>query len=86
MGYGILQPLFQSFVTRITPTPKRGAANATYLLSYDIGIGSLLIGAVSASLGISKGFAFTAAAYILAGFIYAIYIDKYYKKLTIISN
>jgi len=39
LGYGILQPLFQSFVTGTTPAPKRGVANATYLLSYDIGIG-----------------------------------------------
>lgn len=39
LGYGILQPLFQSFVTGTTPAPKRGTANATYLLSYDIGIG-----------------------------------------------
>ena len=46
LGYGILQPLFQSFVTGTTPAPKRGVANATYLLSYDIGIGigSLLMG------------------------------------------
>ena len=33
IGYGILQPLFQSFVTGTTPAPKRGVANATYLLS-----------------------------------------------------
>ena len=46
LGYGILQPLFQSFVTGTTPAPKRGVANATYMLSYDIGIGigSLLMG------------------------------------------
>lgn len=46
LGYGILQPLFQSFVTGTTPPLKRGVANATYLLSYDIGIGigSLLMG------------------------------------------
>ena len=46
LGYGILQPLFQSFVTGTTPAPQRGVANATYMLSYDvgIGIGSLLMG------------------------------------------
>ena len=38
IGYGILQPLFQSFVTGTTPGPKRGTANATYLLSYDIAV------------------------------------------------
>ena len=52
IGYGILQPLFQSFVTGTTPAPKRGVANATYLLSYDIGIGigSLLMGCLQLSL------------------------------------
>lgn len=39
IGYGILQPLFQAFVTGTTPAPQRGLANATYMLSYDIGIG-----------------------------------------------
>ena len=39
LGYGILQPLFQSFVTGTTPAPQRGVANSTYMLSYDIGIG-----------------------------------------------
>lgn len=33
LGYGILQPLFQSFVTGTTPAPRRGVANATYILN-----------------------------------------------------
>lgn len=41
LGYGILQPLFQSFVTGTTPGPERGVANSTYMLSYDIGSASL---------------------------------------------
>lgn len=83
LGYGILQPLFQSFVTGTTPAPKRGVANATYLLSYDIGIGigSLLMGFMQESLGLSKGFALTAIAYLVGGVIYTVYVDKYYRKL-----
>ncbi|MEE0510065.1 MAG: MFS transporter [Peptococcaceae bacterium] len=83
LGYGILQPLFQSFVTGTTPAPKRGVANATYLLSYDIGIGigSLLMGFMQESLGLSKGFALTAIAYLVGGIIYTVYVDKYYRKL-----
>lgn len=85
IGYGILQPLFQSFVTGTTPAPKRGAANATYLLSYDIGIGigSLLMGMFQESIGLSTGFAITAVSYIIGGLIYAFYVDKYYGKLTL---
>lgn len=83
LGYGILQPLFQSFVTGTTPAPKRGTANATYLLSYDIGIGigSFLMGMFQESIGLSIGFAITAVAYVIGGIIYAAYVDGYYSKL-----
>lgn len=83
IGYGILQPLFQAFVTGTTPAPKRGVANATYLLSYDIGIGigSLLMGFLQESIGLTTGFAITAIAYVLGGIIYVVYIDRYYRKL-----
>lgn len=83
LGYGILQPLFQSFVTGTAPAPKRGAANATYLLSYDIGIGigSLIMGIFQESIGLSAGFALTAAGYIIGGIFYALYTDKHYSRL-----
>lgn len=83
VGYGILQPLFQSFVTGTTPGPKRGVANATYMLSYDvgIGIGSLLMGCLQESIGLSVGFALTAIAYVIGGIIYTTYVDRYYRKL-----
>lgn len=82
LGYGILQPLFQSFVTGTTPAPQRGLANATYLLSYDIGIGigSLLMGCLQEAIGLSNGFALTAAAYVIGGIIYIFYVDRYYNK------
>lgn len=83
LGYGVLQPLFQSFVTGTTPGPKRGTANATYLLSYDIGIGigSFAMGFFQESIGLSTGFAVTAAAYLIGAVIYGAYVDKYYFKL-----
>lgn len=83
LGYGILQPLFQSFVTGTTPAPKRGVANATYLLSYDIGIGigSLLMGFLQEPIGLQRGFALTAIAYVVGGVIYLVYSDGYYRKL-----
>ncbi len=84
LGYGILQPLFQSIVTGTSPAEKRGAANATYLLSYDIGIGigSLIMGIFQENIGITKGLAVTAVAYIAGGLIYMLYVDNYYRKLT----
>lgn len=88
LGYGVLQPLFQSFVTATTPAPKRGTANATYLLSYDIGIGigSLVMGMFQESIGLSAGFAITSLALIIGGIIYAVYTDKYYTKLSKNTN
>lgn len=83
LGYGILQPLFQSFVTGTTPAPKRGVANATYMLSYDIGIGigSLLMGCLQETIGLSLGFALTAIAYIIGIIVYIAYVDGYYNKM-----
>lgn len=83
LGYGILQPLFQSFVTGTTDAPKRGVANATYMLSYDIGIGigSLLMGFLQETLGLPVGFALTAIAYIVGAAVYLFYVDGYYRCL-----
>lgn len=83
LGYGILQPLFQSFVTGTTPARHRGVANSTYMLSYDIGIGigSLLMGFMQESIGLTTGFALTAIAYVVGGVIYLIYVDGYYRRL-----
>ena len=84
IGYGILQPLFQSFVTGTAPAEKRGAANATYLLSYDIGIGigSFAMGMFQESIGLSAGFSILSAACIIGGLIYAFFVDRYYARLT----
>ena len=83
LGYGILQPLFQSFVTGTTPAPQRGVANSTYMLSYDIGIGigSLLMGFMQESIGLTTGFAVTAIAYVVGGIVYIAYVDGYYRGL-----
>lgn len=83
LGYGILQPLFQAFVTGTTPAPQRGVANAAYMLSYDvgIGIGSLLMGFMPESIGLPLGFALTAIAYAAGGVVYLSYVDGYYRRL-----
>ena len=83
LGYGILQPLFQAFVTGTTPAPQRGVANATYMLSYDvgIGIGSLLMGFMQERIGLPLGFALTAIAYAIGGVVYLSYVDGYYRRL-----
>ena len=51
-------------------------ANSTYMLSYDIGIGigSLLMGFMQESMGLTRGFALTAIVYVT-------YVDGYYHRL-----
>lgn len=39
------------------------------------------MGLFQESIGITKGFAVTAVAYVLAGILYAFYVDGYYRKL-----
>ena len=82
LGYGILQPLFQAFVTGTTPPPQRGVANATYMLSYDVGIGlgSLLMGFLQQPVGLAAGFALTAVFYLVGGGLYLGWTDGYYSR------
>lgn len=82
MGYGILQPLFQAFVTGTTPREKRGVANSTYMLSYDIGIGigALLMGCVQEGIGLEKGFAVSSVAFVIGGVVFLCCVNKYYKS------
>ena len=82
VGYGILQPLFQAFVTGTTPPPQRGVANATYMLSYDVGIGlgSLLMGFLQQPVGLTTGFALTAVFYLVGGGLYLGWTDGYYSR------
>ncbi|HIX05609.1 MAG TPA: MFS transporter [Candidatus Fournierella pullicola] len=82
VGYGILQPLFQTFVTGTTPPPQRGVANATYMLSYDVGIGlgSLLMGFLQQPVGLAAGFSLTAVFYLVGGGLYLGWTDGYYSR------
>lgn len=54
-------------------------ANSTYMLSYDIGIGSLLMGFMQESIGLTTGFALTAVAYVVGGMVYIAYSDGYFE-------
>lgn len=49
MGYGMLSPSFQTMFINLAPHNKRGTANATYLASWDLGIGmGVLMGGIIA--------------------------------------
>ena len=56
-----MEPVSYTHLDVYKRQPKRGVANATYMLSYDIGIGigSLLMGFLQETLGLPVGFALT---------------------------
>ena len=58
------------------------------MLSYDIGIGigSLLMGFMQESIGLTTGFALTDIAYVVGGIVYIAYVDHYYRRLRIDSS
>ena len=55
------------------------------MLSYDIGIGigSLLMGFMQESIGLTNGFAITAVFYVVGIVIFVAYVDGYYRKLRV---
>jgi hypothetical protein len=44
------------------------------------------MGVFQENIGTSTGMAFTAAAYIVGGLVYVLYVDKYYSKLMTQKN
>jgi len=55
-GFGAVQPSLQAMAVMHVPSFRRGAANATFLTGFDlgIGIGSMLWGGVAAAVGYSR--------------------------------
>ena len=73
IGYGMLFPATQSLYVNITDHGKRGTANATYLLSFDLGlaIGMLAGGYITGLFGFSE-------VYLVSGVLCAIGVVIYW--------
>ncbi len=73
LGYGLLQPIFNSIVIWISPEDSKGAANATYFAMLDIGfcLGTALWGYVSEAHGFGIVYLLSA---IIVGLTYLIYL------------
>lgn len=83
VGYGTVQPIMNTIVIKLSPPERRGAANATYYATMDIGIGigSLVWGMVSQKVGFTVVFLSCAFCIILAVLAYYLILHKLIKKM-----
>ena len=81
IGYGLISPTAQTMIINLGKDTERGAANATYLTFFDLGVGAgVFFGGIIAqysnySTAYAVGFAFT-----IIGLIYLLtFIRKHFK-------
>lgn len=72
VGYGTIQPIMNTIVIKFSPAARRGAANATYYATMDIGfgLGSFVWGGVSQVAGFTAVFLFGAVLIALSLVVY----------------
>ncbi|HOE17226.1 MAG TPA: MFS transporter [Syntrophorhabdaceae bacterium] len=82
-GFGILMPTCQAAVNSMVKSTERGAANSTYLLSYDMGIGagSLVIGFLLDKISLEAIYRYSVSLIIIAAGIFVLKaIPHYYRN------
>ncbi|MEH7238333.1 MFS transporter [Bacillus sp. JJ1562] len=85
LGWGTLFPSFQTIAVQAAAPRRRGTATATFLSIYDtgIGLGSTIVGLLSAKIGLGT-FYFFSAFYVLFGIV--LYYFLHDRKNKIVSN
>lgn len=74
VGFGAVQSSLQTMAVAGVAPHRLGAANATFLTAFDcgIGLGSILFGVVSSSMGYSKMYIFASMSAVIAFILYFI--------------
>lgn len=82
IGYGMLFPATQTLYVNMAEHNKRGTANATYLLGFDLGlaIGMLAGGFITGILGFSEVYLFSGIVCALSVVIYWLVSKKIYDR------
>ncbi len=82
LGFGILLPTCQAAINTLVDSSERGAANSTYLLSYDLGIGSssLLVGFLSEKIALGVIYRYSAIVILLAAGIFVFRVMPHYRR------
>jgi MFS family permease len=78
IGFGSAQPALQAATLRIAPENRRGAANASFMTAFDLGIGlgAILLGLVSERIGYAYLFTVTAVAVVVSLVIFTIFVRR----------
>ncbi|WP_127589750.1 MFS transporter [Paenibacillus lautus] len=78
IGFGSAQPALQAATLRIAPENRRGAANASFMTAFDLGIGlgAILLGLVSERIGYAYLFTVTAASAAVSLVIFTIFVRR----------
>ncbi len=82
LGFGTLTSTCQTAVNSLVKPNERGAANATYMVSYDLGagVGSLLIGLLSDKVSIGEIYRYTTVLIILSAGIFMLKAIPHYHR------
>ncbi|WP_251443294.1 MFS transporter [Veillonella intestinalis] len=82
LGYGAISPAFQTLGVQAAAAERAGAANATYFLSLDIGVGlgSAILSLVIGWVGFAMMYQINACIAIAGLFIYHFYVKRFYKQ------
>lgn len=78
IGFGSAQPALQAATLRIAPEDRRGAANASFMTAFDLGIGlgAILLGLVSERIGYAYLFTVTAVSVVVSLVIFAVFVKR----------
>lgn len=79
---GIVMPTLQTMANNVVEPQKRGAANATFITAFDIGIGggSMLLGLVAEHSSLKIMYLISAAILVVSVLMYFGYVHEYYKR------
>jgi predicted MFS family arabinose efflux permease len=82
IGFGIIFPSFQTLFISLAPHSQRGTANATYLTSFDVGvgIGMLVSGRVAELYSLPAAFMIGTGLMLVALLVYIKFTSAYYER------
>lgn len=82
LGFGILMPTCQAAVNSLVDPGERGAANSTYLVSYDLGmgVGSLLVGFLADRITFGEIYGYTSFLILLSACLFVVVAIPHYRR------